>query len=564
MRPVKRHWPFALLAALALVLLLTNLGSDYLWADEGDTAVLASNILKFDVPKAWDGVTFIDADFGARENSRLVMVSHPWVQYYVAAASFYVLGENTFAARLPFALAGWLTIVLVYLFVWQITAHRWTAFSASALTVLSVQFLLYSRQCRNYSLHMLFTLWLFWIFFRMKSLRSCVLFILVAVLLFHTHPLGIVPVGVLGILTLIYRPLAPQRRWFWLAFPVVVIFTVPWLILARTGLAENVVFASSAGDFLERLGHYLLDCASVTPILGVLILLGISLVRRMGFLSQEEATLVIITFATLLGYVLAIAESETSGFLWLIGIRHSAALIPLLAMIAAILITKISRCRLAIALPLLLVFGFTRLADLTPWLFWAGQISPSHKGALTTTAHVPNRLVDALLRPEQILFVRDLWHDNPGAVGKACKFLQPLIKPGDRLIVNYSSEPFYFYTHLPQALKIFPYYPGYAIARQNGLPDYVFSIDHVHWIVWSLFWDKFNPYRWNDLERDIVAQGGRITQVAELNETIWENCENVRFRRYSGGRYVFPFAWQNLPPTGIFRVDWPDKVSAAP
>ena len=60
------HWPFAVLATLGLALLLTGLGSDYLWEDEGDTAVLASNILKYGVPKAWDGATFIDSDRGAR------------------------------------------------------------------------------------------------------------------------------------------------------------------------------------------------------------------------------------------------------------------------------------------------------------------------------------------------------------------------------------------------------------------------------------------------------------------------------------------------------------------
>src|SRR5438132_11076671 len=109
---LRRHWPFVLVAIIGAGLIFTNLGSGYLWADEGDTAVLASNILKFGVPTAWDGSTFIDADFGARENKQLVMVSSPWLQYYVAAGSFFLFGENTFAARLPFALAGWITILL--------------------------------------------------------------------------------------------------------------------------------------------------------------------------------------------------------------------------------------------------------------------------------------------------------------------------------------------------------------------------------------------------------------------------------------------------------------------
>ena len=63
------HWPLALLMGVGLALIFTNLGSDYLWEDEGDTAVLASNILKFGVPTAWDGAAFLDSDHGARLNS---------------------------------------------------------------------------------------------------------------------------------------------------------------------------------------------------------------------------------------------------------------------------------------------------------------------------------------------------------------------------------------------------------------------------------------------------------------------------------------------------------------
>ena len=71
------HWPITLISALGALLVFTNLGSDYLWEDEGDTAALASNILKFGVPKAWDGAAFLDSDRGARLNAELVMVTHP-------------------------------------------------------------------------------------------------------------------------------------------------------------------------------------------------------------------------------------------------------------------------------------------------------------------------------------------------------------------------------------------------------------------------------------------------------------------------------------------------------
>src|SRR5207244_5779204 len=118
---LRRHWFFLVLAIIGAGLIFINVGSGYLWADEGDTAVLGRNITKFGLPKAWDGATFMDSDFGARVNDHLVMVSSPWLQYYAAAASFLLFGQNTLAARLPFALAGWLTIWLVYRLVWKAT-----------------------------------------------------------------------------------------------------------------------------------------------------------------------------------------------------------------------------------------------------------------------------------------------------------------------------------------------------------------------------------------------------------------------------------------------------------
>jgi hypothetical protein len=561
--------------------LLTGLGSDYLWEDEGDTAVLASNILKYGVPKAWDGVTFTDSDRGARDNNDLVMVSHPWVQYYVAAASFLVFGENTFSARLPFALAGWLTILLVYAFVWRITANRWAAFCAAALTVLSVQFLLYSRQCRNYSLSMILTCWLFWIFFRMKSARNCALFAVAAILLFHTHPIGIVPVGVLGILTLIYRPFAAQRRWFWLATPAILILTLPWLALAHGGYAENTQQVQSIGQFFERFAQYLIECASVTPLIGGVVLLGICLMRSRGqqdrnksrkksdsvsgVLGRNEAALFVTIFATFFSYALAIVLTESTDDLWYMGIRYTPAMIPLVAMVAGILIVKVAHARVAVWLPLLLLFGFTKLALVTPWSFLEGKDAISEQPAKIKPieAHVPSEIADRFFGAGQLMFLRDLGQKNPGTVGQACEFLRKNAKPGDVLLANYGWEPLYFYTRLPQALKILSGYPVYDAARRKGLPEYVFGVDHVRWVVWRFGWDGYLGYYPNTVEEQILAQGGHLTPVATLKESRWENREDIHFRRFSGERYLFPWS-KRYGAAVIFRVDWPDGSSGKP
>ena len=276
---LRANWPFVTVAVLGLAILLTNLGADYLWADEGDTAVLASSIVKFGIPKAWDGVTFTDSDLGARENQQLVMVSTPCVQYYVAAASFLLFGENTFAARLPFALAGWFTVLLGYRLIRRLTGDWKAAFCGALLVLGSVQFLLYARAARYYALSMLFSCWLISIFFRMKSARDSILFAAVAILLFHTHPVGTAILAALAVLTLTYSPFSGQRRWFWFACVPVFLFTVPWFFYARLGYTQMSTPLRAAGEFFARIIQYLFETASVTPLIGIIALFFVLLIR---------------------------------------------------------------------------------------------------------------------------------------------------------------------------------------------------------------------------------------------------------------------------------------------
>jgi hypothetical protein len=103
----------------------------------------------------------------------------------------------------------------------------------------------------------------------------------------------------------------------------------------------------------------------------------------------------------------------------------------------------------------------------------------------------------------------------------------------------------------------------YEAARRKGLPEYVFGVDHVRWVVWRPPWEGYQGYRWANVTREILAQGGRMTLVAELKETQWENRENIFFRRYSGGTYLY-YPLKKFPSAGIFRVDWPDNATLRP
>lgn len=556
----RQHWAFLLVVAIGGALLFTNLGSGYLWADEGDTAVLASNIVKTGLPHSWDGATFMDSDFGARVNSQLVMVSSPWLQYYVTAASFVLFGQNTFAARFPFAFAGWLAVGVVYLLVWRATADHRAGLCGSILAISSVQFLLFCRQSRYYALAMLFTCLLIDSFLRMRSGQRAALFGIAAVLLFHTHPIGIVAVFALGALTVIDPRFQPQRRWYWFTLPVVLALTVPWFALARTGYSENAVLVPTVRDFFIRLVQYLIECASVTPLIGVVALSLVASIRSRKMednsLRPTERQLFATIMAVVVSYAVAMAATQRTAALWVTGVRYTSAVIPLLAIAAGVQIVKVSRGKNSVLMALLFVFSLTKFAQLTPWIFEADKNpDPENK---TVALHVPTRTIDSFFPTEDYLFVRDFWRSNIGTLGECIEFLGQHAQPRDLVITNYESEPLYFHTRLPQGMKIMKQDPIYDAARRYGLPEHIFGVDHARWVVWRFNWDDYLGIHWPEVADRLLAEGGQITSVAEIKETGWENRENINFHRFSGDAYLFSQK-TDLAPARIFRVDWPNQ-----
>lgn len=555
--PLTAHWPLAILAAIALPLIFLGLGRECLWEDEGDTAVLASSIVKFGVPKAWDGVTFSDSDRGARVNDAMVMVSHPWLQYYAAAAAFALFGESSFTARLPFAIAGWLTLLMLYALVWRMTGNRLAAFSSAALLFLNVQFLLYCRQSRYYTLTMLITCALFWLLFELNSERAAAFFVALAVLLFHTQPIAVVPVIAIGALTLFYPPLRKHRRWFWMTIPIILFLTAPWFLLATRGYGEGAQLTGNAAQFAVRFVQALIESASVTPLIGVLLLL---LARPK--LSSREKTFLMIALASVLLHSFVLALTQSTNVLWYHGARYETGLLPIVAGCAGILIASLSRSRVEIALPVLLIFAFTKFAQPAPWFSWSSD-GRLPLGRYVVAVHLPQRLSDRFAGAGHAAYMRDLWTANPGTIANAVAFLQPYARHNDVLLSNYGWEPLYFHTRLAQARKILPDYRIKPAAERRGLPEYVFGVDHAQWIFWRPYWDGYLGFRWADVEREIAANGGRLTAVRELEETIWENRENIHFHRFAGVVYLFEPPAETIAggnatvaPAEILRVDW--------
>ena len=110
------RWAPILLVVLSGILFLPNLGNHLLWQDEAQTALIATTVQDHGVPRGFDGRNYFSQELGAEYGENYIWRWHTWLPFYLVAVSFEILGQGTMAARLPFALFGIATVILLYYF----------------------------------------------------------------------------------------------------------------------------------------------------------------------------------------------------------------------------------------------------------------------------------------------------------------------------------------------------------------------------------------------------------------------------------------------------------------
>jgi 4-amino-4-deoxy-L-arabinose transferase-like glycosyltransferase len=141
---------YGLILAFAFFLLFYHLDNHLLWGDESETAMLAKNVMQFGVPRTFDGTNYILLHGRRDENRAHIWIWSPWMQDYIAAGSFALFGQTTWAARAPFALVGWCCLVALALVAHEIYRSHWVTLASVVLLGTSEVFLLHARQCRYY------------------------------------------------------------------------------------------------------------------------------------------------------------------------------------------------------------------------------------------------------------------------------------------------------------------------------------------------------------------------------------------------------------------------------
>lgn len=519
-----------ILVLLGCLLLFPKLDDAYLWLDEAETAMLGKNILTYGYPSMYDGRNLMNY-YPPLHNEDYVEVVLPWLPYYISAASFYFLGANTFAARLPFAVCGLLVIGLFPLVVRQLTQDGWTRSIAPWLLLLNVPLLLYFRQCRYYGLIILFTLLIIWSYMHLADGRKWAVWPLTAaaVGLFHSH--YVVCAGTLAGLGMHWLTVYFYRI-SWKQIVVMgglfALLTLPWVWYAqfwthgyvwfsirKVFIFTGTLVSELSGNFsapllISLLGWYLFDetrrfwrylslitgifCAAavlnipLAPYLTALCALTAIVKGGLSIRCHSEQTGIHLVWMIPAGLILTLAFFSPSN-----EIRYLVGVAPLVLIVTALAFSQLRRFAPKTSTVVLLLLVFTNLFSAAPALaFRTLSISALDFGAFMTDSSWSNQVgLKKWLPPEedwfhrmavidqkilqlgvvqsyQVDYLYELTHRYDGPTEGIVDYLNRYGHPDETILTDYGSIPLMFYTDMRLLPEKLIYEPDPAIE-----PDWI-------------------------------------------------------------------------------------------
>ena len=525
----------ALLALLAGVLLFWGLTDKYLWQDEAATAVLATNMLKFGKPLAYDGVNLVTIDFFATEDpDTIAQRTHdpkaavdyyvrrgdfkrdttwkwqPWGQFIVAAAGLKLLGHDTLGARLPFALAGLATVMLLYRLA-KTYCDSWQIATVSSLLLLTNSYwILHARQCRYYSLSSLLLVLTVFAYMRWQGQErwGAAAFVAAAWCWFQVD-YGTVWL-VFGVLFL--DSLLAGRR------------TIGQTVMVGAALAATIVpfiyyyelWGRRMQPARDRHDIMLLNLFNINEYVVPLMLLAAAAAlvsRRWNRLAPAERQLVMICCAVIVLLVGWVPAASPEAFL-----RYVIMAAPLGCLVAGWFLVRICPERLA-------------------WIAWVGALVLIVTPWMTIPGHLlasePDDYNLGVVRDELSILGSEVFGSRPDPNRMTVEWLRRNAAPSDEILIDYEDLPLAFY--LPNPIR-----GGIPAFRAEDdaktAPRFVVlrrSVDFVHKPV---FEREIARYRWAEAP-------------VKIPDVIWGNNPD-------------PMMWLNYPAEMTYlylarRVDGP-------
>lgn len=504
----------------AAILLFWGLTDKYLWQDEAATAILADRLMKFGKPLAYDGVNLITVDmFMPEDLATLEQRTHdpkpaidyfvqrrelkpdttwkwqPWGQFLVAGASLKLFGHHTLGARLPFALAGLATVLLLY----RLTRKyfdSWEIATISTLLLLTnTYWILHARQCRYYALSSLLLVATVAAYLRWQEGKrwEAAWFVGAAWLWFQVDYGTIWPVlGVLLLDSLLTRRRSIRQTAT--AGAALAAAIAPFIYLYELW-GRRMPPVRGKWDIalmnLFNLNEYVL------PLL-LLVAAAVLVQVRWNTLKAGERHAVSISCGVVALLVAWVPMVSPDAFL-----RYVIMVAPLGSLLAGWLLVRVCPARFA-------------------WMAWAGAVLV----IVTPLVSLPGHLIAAVPGDYYLTGVRDelstlgteIFGNRPDPNRMTVEYLRQHAKPTDEILINYEDLPLAFY--LPNAIRGgIPAFRAEDDARTP--PRYVVmrrSVDFVHK---EIFEREMNRYRWNEAP-------------VQIPDVIWGNNPD-------------PMMWQNYP-----------------
>ncbi len=370
---------YSITLAISVFLLFGNLGNEYLWQDEALTAFIGKTVIQRGLPYGDDGLNFVTQNNKLEWGQNGLWKWHPWLQYYIAAASMKLFGFDSFGARFLFSLFGLFTIIILYFLVMELFSDKKIAFTSVLVLIFMVPFLLLSRQCRYYS-----PLGFFFLLSILGYLRAAkgkkygyTLFTVAMFFLFHTQYVYCAPAAAA---VLLHAFLYHKKQLKPLALLAILVFAVNFPIYLLFYNSNYIgkhffeaVFArlfSNPSYYISCILKYILPDYIVTAG-AILIFINIKNDKKyLLWTNGPQEALNLVFFLTAFTFMLFIASS--SHFF-----RYLGPLLPFFALVTAIILIK--SWQINPAIPVIIIILLLNTYNIKDYLY---EITHNYDGPI--------------------------------------------------------------------------------------------------------------------------------------------------------------------------------------
>lgn len=481
-----------------------NLGDQYLKLDEGLTAMLGKNILQFGFPTIWDGKNLIgEPDFTINN----IWAQHSWLSFYLVALSCFFFGNTSFAALFPFALSGFITIPILYMFSFRISRSTSIARFATVFYTFSVPCLLYSRTARYISLP--FPLVLLMMNYYLDILenkhRSGIKFVAASTILFHSMYIQFASafIGVVIHFFIFVRNKKTLRKFIALSL-VIAVFTMPWFFYYPVAALQNIrphlselIGQEYSINLLWIIKSYVAYFAQINSyIFPLVLLLFIPVLYKKSDIMNENVSYYALPLIVICSIIFVATIQVIPLQNYIVGA------LPLVYLFLANFCRQVKKINVRIAYVLSFLLITTNLFHATPWFLLIGldKITNETVGRELTKTELGKRYRNqiknnAVLRFSLYDYLYELTHRYNGPIGATVSYLKQYGSPKDSFVMGHESNALIFYTDMKRVVIIpFVEPPDWIIPRHNSS----FGISNTR----ERTKEEANSYVWNYLKEN--------------------------------------------------------------